>query len=174
MTKPASNTAPADAVPDSWVSRAPAFARPYLQLSRYDRPAGFWLLGLPCLIGLALARSAFGFQPSDAWIALLFVVGAIAMRGAGCTYNDILDRNIDTGPIVARRRYPKPRAGIDIDRIYDPAIRADLLVQVMSDYVNNGCLVPLEQQAPEKGVNYYVIHPVLKHLAIRALEGGAQ
>jgi methionyl-tRNA formyltransferase len=86
----------------------------------------------------------------------------------------ILDRNIDTGPIVARRRYPKPRAGIDIDRIYDPAIRADLLVQVMSDYVNSGCLVPLEPQAPEKGVNYYVIHPVLKHLAIRALEGGAQ
>ena len=52
-----SPTAPADAVRGSWVMHAPAFARPYLQLSRYDRPAGFWLLGLPCLIGLALARS---------------------------------------------------------------------------------------------------------------------
>ncbi len=94
MTEPAA-TAPADAVRGSWVERAPAFARPYLQLSRYDRPAGFWLLGLPCLIGLALVRAPADFVPNDAWLAALFVIGAVAMRGAGCTYNDILDRNID-------------------------------------------------------------------------------
>ena len=92
---PAGPTAPADAVRGSWVTRAPAFARPYLQLSRYDRPAGFWLLGLPCLIGLALARMSTGFLISDAVLAILFIVGAVAMRGAGCTYNDILDRDID-------------------------------------------------------------------------------
>ena len=95
MTEPAASTAPADAVRGSWVARAPAFARPYLQLSRYDRPAGFWLLGLPCLIGMALARAPADFVPGDAWLAALFIIGAVAMRGAGCTYNDILDRDID-------------------------------------------------------------------------------
>ncbi len=91
-TAPAS---PADAVRGSWVARTPDFVRPYLQLSRYDRPAGFWLLGLPCRIGLALARMGTGFVTSDALLAVLFAIGAVAMRGAGCTYNDILDRDID-------------------------------------------------------------------------------
>ena len=95
MTEPAAHTAPADAVHGSWVAHAPAFARPYLQLSRYDRPAGFWLLGLPCVIGLVLARIPDGLVAEDAWLALLFAIGAVAMRGAGCTYNDILDRDID-------------------------------------------------------------------------------
>jgi 4-hydroxybenzoate polyprenyltransferase len=88
-------SAPADAVRGSWVMRAPAFAQPYLQLSRYDRPAGFWLLALPCLIGLVLARTPDGLVAQDGLLALLFVVGAVAMRGAGCTYNDILDKDID-------------------------------------------------------------------------------
>ncbi len=95
MTEPATPAAPADAVRGSWVMHAPAYLRPYLQLSRYDRPAGFWLLGLPCLIGVALARASGDFLSSDAWLAALFTVGAVAMRGAGCTYNDILDRDID-------------------------------------------------------------------------------
>lgn len=95
MTDPAPATAPADAVRDTWVMRAPAAWRPYLQLSRYDRPVGFWLLGLPCLAGLALARAGATFLPSDAWLAVLFALGSLAMRGAGCTYNDILDRDID-------------------------------------------------------------------------------
>jgi 4-hydroxybenzoate polyprenyltransferase len=95
MTEPAAVTSPADAVRGSWVARAPAFARPYLQLSRYDRPVGFWLLALPCLIGLVLARIPAGLVSEDGWLALLFVIGAVAMRGAGCTYNDILDRDID-------------------------------------------------------------------------------
>ena len=95
MTEPAAPIAPADAVRGSWVLRAPGFARPYLQLSRHDRPAGFWLLGLPCLIGLALTRTETGFAPGDATLALLFAIGAIAMRGAGCTWNDILDQDID-------------------------------------------------------------------------------
>lgn len=95
MTEPRTSSAPADAVRGSWVAHAPAFAQPYLQLSRYDRPAGFWLLALPCLIGLALARTPNGLAAEDGWLALLFVIGAVAMRGAGCTYNDILDRDID-------------------------------------------------------------------------------
>jgi methionyl-tRNA formyltransferase len=85
----------------------------------------------------------------------------------------ILDRSIDTGPIVARRRYPKPRPGLDIDRLYDPAIRADLLVRVMSAYAKTGRLPSPEPQTPDQGATYYVIHPVLKHLAILALGAGA-
>jgi 4-hydroxybenzoate polyprenyltransferase len=113
-TPPAS---PADAVRDSWVSRAPAFAWPYLQLSRYDRPAGFWLLGLPCVIGLALVRASADFVPGDALLAVLFVVGAVAMRGAGCTYNDILDRDIDAK--VARTALrPLPSGAVSLKQAW--------------------------------------------------------
>ena len=120
LTQP---VAPADAVRGSWVARAPAFARPYLQLSRYDRPAGFWLLGLPCLIGLALTRIGVGFAPGDALLALLFAIGAVAMRGAGCTYNDILDRDIDAK--VARTALrPLPSGAVSLRQAW-----AWLLVQ---------------------------------------------
>jgi 4-hydroxybenzoate polyprenyltransferase len=88
-------TKPVDAIARHWTDLLPAWARPYAQLSRLDRPAGWQLLLAPCLMGLALARTQEGFWPSDIWLALLFLVGAIAMRGAGCTYNDILDRRID-------------------------------------------------------------------------------
>ena len=115
MTQEHASTAaaPADAVRGSWVANAPAFARPYLQLSRYDRPAGFWLLGLPCLIGLALARMGVGFVPGDALLAVLFAVGAVAMRGAGCTYNDILDRDIDA-KVERTARRPLPSGAVSL------------------------------------------------------------
>jgi 4-hydroxybenzoate polyprenyltransferase len=110
-------TSPADAVRGSWVASAPAFARPYLQLSRYDRPAGFWLLGLPCPIGLALARMGSGFGPGDALLVLLFAIGAVAMRGAGCTYNDILDRDIDAK--VARTALrPLPSGAVSLKQAW--------------------------------------------------------
>ncbi len=92
---PGDSAAPADAISRSWVNHAPRAIQPYLRLSRYDRPAGFWLLGLPCLIGLTLARIGTGFTWWDAALAALFATGALAMRGAGCTWNDILDRDID-------------------------------------------------------------------------------
>ena len=117
MTEPAAVTAPADAVRGSWVARAPAFARPYLQLSRYDRPVGFWLLALPCLIGLVLARIPAGLVAEDGWLALLFVIGAVAMRGAGCTYNDILDRDIDAK--VARTALrPLPSGAVTLQQAW--------------------------------------------------------
>jgi len=82
----------------------------------------------------------------------------------------VLDAHIDTGPVVARKHYPAPPAGTDIDRRYDPAIRADLLRQVLSSYHSSGHL-PLEpqQQAGSQGSTFYVIHPVLKHLALLSL-----
>jgi 4-hydroxybenzoate polyprenyltransferase len=84
-----------DSISGGWVEHMPASARPYLRLSRYDRPIGFWLLGLPGWIGLAFAALHQGFVQSDLIYALLITVGAIAMRGAGCTYNDIVDRDLD-------------------------------------------------------------------------------
>ncbi len=93
----------ADAV-GNWVDRyAPAFARPYLRLSRADRPIGTWLLLLPCWWGLLLGMGQTGTMGwQDAWIALGCAIGAVLMRGAGCTWNDITDRDIDAS--VARTR----------------------------------------------------------------------
>ncbi|HHL20362.1 MAG TPA: 4-hydroxybenzoate octaprenyltransferase, partial [Aliiroseovarius sp.] len=87
----------ADAVRGNWVDRrAPAPLRPYLRLSRADRPIGTWLLLLPCWWGLLLAIGHTGRASLyDAWIALGCAAGAWLMRGAGCTWNDITDRHID-------------------------------------------------------------------------------
>lgn len=81
----------------------------------------------------------------------------------------LLDPGIDTGAVLARRHYPRPPAGLDIDRLYDAAIRSDLLAQVMQDYARTGELRILEEQDRAAGQTYYVIHPVLKHLAILSL-----
>ncbi|MBC6403935.1 MAG: 4-hydroxybenzoate octaprenyltransferase [Hyphomonadaceae bacterium] len=84
-----------DARADHWVYRAPKGWRPYLQLARYDRPVGYWLLALPGWIGLAFASLSHNLVWLDLkWAALIFM-GAVAMRGAGCTYNDIVDRDLD-------------------------------------------------------------------------------
>ncbi len=91
-----------DARPHSLVLRlTPVFALPYVQLARLDRPAGWQLQLAPCWWSAALAGVAVHRGP-DVWHLLLFLIGAIAMRGAGCTYNDILDRNLDAG--VARTK----------------------------------------------------------------------
>ena len=91
----ASNTTIADASPGNWVDRVlPEGARPYARLARLDRPIGWWLLLLPCWWGMLLAAIAQGARPS-LWYAVLFLAGAIVMRGAGCTLNDIADRDFD-------------------------------------------------------------------------------
>ncbi len=93
----------ADAVTGNWVDEiAPAWSRPYLRLSRADRPIGTWLLLLPCWWSLLLASAAYGFAPSDLWIIIGCALGAFLMRGAGCTWNDFTDRDIDRQ--VARTR----------------------------------------------------------------------
>lgn len=93
-----------DAPPGNWVDRwAPLATRPYLRLSRADRPIGTWLLYIPCLWGIALAANdGSGLRPWDLWLALSCGIGALLMRGAGCTWNDITDRDIDAQ--VARTR----------------------------------------------------------------------
>jgi 4-hydroxybenzoate polyprenyltransferase len=104
MTSPV-HTAPTvpDARPGNWVDRlAPRSLRPYLRLARFDRPIGAWLLLFPCWWGQALGEVAAGRPYPNVWHVLLFLIGAFVMRGAGCTYNDIVDRDIDAG--VARTR----------------------------------------------------------------------
>jgi 4-hydroxybenzoate polyprenyltransferase len=92
-----------DAPPGNWVDRhAPSFAQGYLRLMRADRPIGTWLLLWPCWWSAALAWIAQGRRWPDVWLLLLFAVGATVMRGAGCTYNDITDRDYDAR--VARTR----------------------------------------------------------------------
>lgn len=93
-----------DAPEGNWVDRyAPAGLRPYLRLSRADRPIGTWLLLLPCWWGLALAI-LWDQSPrwGDLWIFAGCGIGAALMRGAGCTWNDITDRDFDAA--VARTR----------------------------------------------------------------------
>ena len=80
---------------DHWSYRlAPAGLKPYLSLARIDRPIGTWLLLFPCWWSFSLAAAAEGSLPALLPI-LLFAVGALVMRGAGCTFNDIVDRDFD-------------------------------------------------------------------------------
>lgn len=85
---------PQDAV-KSIIDDAPKSWQPYLQLSRFDRPIGFWLLGIPCFMGQFLGRINEGFSFYDVFLGILWVIGSIAMRGAGCTINDIADKDFD-------------------------------------------------------------------------------
>ena len=113
--KPETNGTVADAVTGNWVDRwAPLAWRPYFRLSRLDRPIGTWLLLLPCWWGLALACLWKGsFTAYDAWIGLGCGLGAILMRGAGCTWNDITDRDIDGGVERTRSRpIPSGQVGV--------------------------------------------------------------
>ena len=86
----------ADAGRNNWVERLlPLATQPYAQLMRLDRPIGWWLLLLPCWWGLFLAQVSQGGGWPSLWFAFLFLLGAIIMRGAGCTLNDIVDRDYD-------------------------------------------------------------------------------
>ena len=87
-----------DAIQNNWVQNmAPNWSIPYLRLSRIDRPIGSWLLLIPCWWGLCLGiiESGSKIDLYDLWIATSCGVGAVLMRGAGCTWNDINDRKID-------------------------------------------------------------------------------
>lgn len=102
-SNPGPNPGPADAAPNNWVDRlAPAPWRPYLRLARFDRPVGIWLLMLPGWWGISLG-AAPGAAP-DLRLLALFLVGATAMRAAGCIFNDIVDREFDARVERTRNR----------------------------------------------------------------------
>jgi 4-hydroxybenzoate polyprenyltransferase len=111
MSEPSSAAAGfTDVSADGWADRwVPATARPYVKLARLDRPIGTWLLLFPCWWSTALA--------ADGWpsirLLVLFAVGAVVMRGAGCTVNDILDRDID-GEVERTRVRPIPSGQVSV------------------------------------------------------------
>ena len=129
-----SATRVADAVPDSWVHRLlPGRLWPYAQLARWERPIGWWLLLWPCWWSLALAvgaegglaatifdgQSVFGSVVLFAALMLLFLLGAMAMRGAGCTYNDLVDTNLDAQVArTASRPIPSGRVSKRAARVF--------------------------------------------------------
>ena len=97
----------------NWVDGvAPAWARPYLRLARLDRPIGSWLLLMPCWWSVGLAAVHAGSQV-NLWHLLLFFIGAFAMRGAGCTWNDIVDRDLDS-QVERTRSRPIPSGQVTV------------------------------------------------------------
>ena len=93
-----------------WVDRAaPEWSRPYVRLARFDRPIGTWLLLFPCWWSVALASVA----PEHWMLFPLFGIGAMAMRGVGCTWNDILDRKLDA-QVARTRDRPLPAGEVTV------------------------------------------------------------
>lgn len=158
MTKTHPLKAPSDAVAGSWVNHAPLIIQPYLRLARYDRPAGFWLLGIPCIIGLALARAKSGFQPADAWFALLYVAGAITMRGAGCTYNDILDRDIDA-KVARTAARPLPSGAVSVRNAW-----LWLIIQCSAGLAVLVCLPPFAKLVALGSIPMVALYPMMKRI----------
>jgi 4-hydroxybenzoate polyprenyltransferase len=98
----------------NWVdTTAPHWARPYLRLARFDRPIGSWLLLLPCWWSTALAAGISHDLASLPWTIVLFFIGAFVMRGAGCTWNDITDRDLD-GRVERTRSRPIPAGQVSV------------------------------------------------------------
>jgi 4-hydroxybenzoate polyprenyltransferase len=110
----------------NWVdTRAPPWSRPYLRLSRLDRPIGSWLLLMPCWWSAALAAGVTRDLSRLPLILALFFIGAFVMRGAGCTWNDITDRDLDA--LVERTRSrPIPAGQVSV-----PQAVAFLVVQAL-------------------------------------------
>src|SRR5437588_3578519 len=111
----------ADRVADAtgnWVdSRAPRWSRPYLRLSRLDRPIGAWLLLMPCWWSAAIAAGMAHSIDQLPFILALFFVGAFVMRGAGCTWNDITDRDLDA-MVERTRSRPIPAGQVSVPRAF--------------------------------------------------------
>src|SRR5204863_7487975 len=110
----------------NWVdTHAPSWSRPYLRLSRFDRPIGSWLLLMPCWWSAALAAGVAHGAGRLPLIIVLFFIGAFVMRGAGCTWNDITDRDLDA--LVERTRSrPIPAGQVSV-----PQAIAFLVIQAL-------------------------------------------
>jgi 4-hydroxybenzoate polyprenyltransferase len=98
----------------NWVdTHAPAPVRPYLRLARADRPIGAWLLLMPCWWSAGLAAIAAGHPYPNPWHLFLFFAGAFVMRAAGCTWNDIIDRELDA-KVARTRSRPIPSGQVSV------------------------------------------------------------
>lgn len=108
---------PADSALPRWLRGLPKAWQPYAMLARLDRPVGVWLLFLPCVMGLGFARFSTGLAPIDALWIVLFLIGATVMRGAGCTWNDITDKEFDARVARTAAR-PIPSGAVSVKQAY--------------------------------------------------------
>src|SRR5258707_11683113 len=143
----------------NWVdTRAPPWSRPYLRLSRLDRPIGSWLLLMPCWWSAALAAGVIGSIGQLPLIIVLFFIGAFVMRGAGCTWNDITDRDLDA--LVERTRSrPIPAGQVSV-----PQAAAFLVVQAL---IGLAVLLQFNRFAVMTGIASLVIvagYPFMKRI----------
>jgi 4-hydroxybenzoate polyprenyltransferase len=152
-------TVPVADATGNWVDRAaPAWSRPYLRLSRLDRPIGSWLLLMPCWWSAALAAGVAHDIGQLPLILALFFVGAFVMRGAGCTWNDITDRDLDA--LVERTRSrPIPAGQVSV-----PQAAAFLVVQAL---IGLAVLLQFNRTAVVTGIASLVIvavYPFMKRI----------
>ncbi|MEP4196860.1 MAG: 4-hydroxybenzoate octaprenyltransferase [Aliishimia sp.] len=135
----------ADAVKGNWVDTlAPEWTRPYLRLSRADRPIGTWLLLAPCWWGLVLAMlNTQTASWHDLWIAVGCALGAWLMRGAGCTWNDITDRDIDS-KVERTRSRPIPSGQV--------SVQGALFWMCLQAFISFGILLTFNKAAVALGV----------------------
>src|ERR1700744_4050399 len=109
-----SNTARVADATGNWVDTvAPSWSRPYLRLARFDRPIGSWLLLMPCWWSAALAAGAAPDISRLPLFVVLFFIGSFVMRGAGCTWNDITDRDLDA-KVERTRSRPIPAGQVSV------------------------------------------------------------
>jgi 4-hydroxybenzoate polyprenyltransferase len=143
----------------NWVdTRAPSWSRPYLRLARLDRPIGSWLLLMPCWWAAALAAGRLGDLSQLPLVILLFFIGAFVMRGAGCTWNDITDRDLDA--LVERTRSrPIPAGQVSV-----PQATAFLVAQALIGLI---VLLQFNRFAVATGIASLVIvavYPFMKRI----------
>jgi 4-hydroxybenzoate polyprenyltransferase len=143
----------------NWVdTRAPPWSRPYLRLSRLDRPIGSWLLLMPCWWSAALSAGVTGNLRQLPLILALFLVGAFVMRGAGCTWNDITDRDLDARVERTRSR-PIPAGQVSV-----PQAAAFLVAQAL---IGLAVLLQFNRFAVATGIASLVIvavYPFMKRI----------
>jgi len=155
-TPPPSEPAHTDLVSDGWIDRRmPAWLRPYLKLARLDRPTGIWLLLLPCWWAIALASPT---AATGIGMTALFTIGAIVMRGAGCTVNDIIDRKVDA---QVERTRSRPLASGQI------GLLAALVFLAVQLALGLGVLVQLNRLSIWLGVASLILvgaYPLMKRL----------
>lgn len=146
---------PSDIPVGGWVDRLmPSWSHPYIRLARYDRLIGAWLLLFPCWwsIGMAMQTRA------DLWLFLVFGIGAVVMRGAGCTYNDIMDREFDA-QVARTRNRPLPSGQV--------TVRQAVLFLILQLAVGLGVLLTLNQFALLVGVaSLFLVfsYPLMKRI----------
>jgi 4-hydroxybenzoate polyprenyltransferase len=160
MGLPAKTNSASDIRPDHWVERlAPPRFRPYLRLARLDRPIGTWLLLIPCWWGVALAMSSLpGTNWPDLILFVLFAIGALVMRGAGCCWNDIMDRDFD-GQVARTALRPIPSGDI--------TVRQAIAFMAFLMFIGFLVLIPLNLFAGAVAVSaigLVVIYPLMKRV----------